>query len=57
MRIMRLIDFCMKIGIPSEMMPDGARVLTLSEWGKMCVNTKLSSLEQNHTHHGRIQLS
>ena len=33
--------FLHEVGIPSEMMTDGARELTLSEWGKMCVRHKI----------------
>ena len=33
--------FLHEVGIPSEMMTDGVRELTLSEWGKMCVRHKI----------------
>ena len=33
--------FLHEVGIPSEMMTDGARELTLFEWGKICVRHKI----------------
>ncbi len=42
--------FIHEVGVPSEMMTDGARELTVSEWGKTCQRYKIRQAQtEPHT--------